>query len=824
MFWNYLLVGVRNAIRHKLYSFINIAGLAVALICAILIGLYVQQELSFDGWLAGGDRLYRMEITWHLPGQQPVNFGAAPIPLGPSMVSEVPGVIEQTRVIRRSVTVQAAHEQYLEPVNVVDTNFFTVIRLPLIEGDPATVLRHPDSVVLSETAVRKFFGTSDPIGKVLLFDGTARTVTGVMRDLPYNTQFGGDIFFPYQPPPPPVAKSGAAQDPMGDETAHEWTNNPAWTYVRLVPGADPHSIEASVPQLYARHLSPVMRQALVSVVHASMDKLVVADAVPLRDVHLSADLHSGMKPGNSRASVVGFAAIAVLILLIACVNFTNLATARAFLRSREVGLRKVVGATRKQLVMQFLAESILTALVALAFALAIMEILLPLYSGLLGHSVTFDYLRNWPFTIGTVLITLACGALGGFYPAIVLSGFRPADALRPAAENPRRSGLLRTALVVFQFAVSIGLGIAALAIFAQLDYARHIDLGFDRDNMVVVSLDKSELNPTAQASLARALNAGPDIVGTALSVKVPAESERRDEFNFVHISGNPQKIAVQSMSVSPDFAAIYGMKLIAGRLLSENRGTDVNGGGGLESGKNIVIDEDAARAFGFTPQSAIGNSIDLVFSHATIVGVVRNVLFHGARAASTTATVYYYNPNHMSRLSVRVKGGHIPEALTFIDGTWRQFVPTSPISRWFLEDSFGTLYADAERQGALLSVFVGIAILIACLGLFGLAAFVVDRRTKEMGIRKVMGARTSDIVRLLLQQFSIPVVIANLVAWPVAWYYLDRWLTGYAYRIDLNPVYFIAAGVLALVIAWLTVIGHALRVARANPVDALRYE
>jgi putative ABC transport system permease protein len=821
MFWNYLIVGVRNAVRHKLYSFINVAGLAVALVCAILIGLYVQQELSFDSWLAGSERLYRIEITWNLPGQQPVNFGAAPIPLGPTMASEVPGVMEQTRIIRRSVTVEAAHEQYLEPANVVDKHFFTVIRLPLVKGDQATVLQRPDSVVLSETAVRKYFGAADPIGKTLLFDGKARTVTGVMANLPYNTQFAGDIFFPYQAAPPPTTQSS---NPAQDETTHEWTNNPAWTYVRLAPGVDPHSIEAAVPQLFLRHLSPVMRQALATVVKTSMDKLVVATAVPLRDVHLTADLHSGMKPGASRSSVYGFAIIAGLILLIACVNFTNLATVRAFLRSREVGLRKVVGATRKQLVTQFLAESILSAAVALAFALAIVEILLPVYSGLLGHPVTFDYVRNWPFTIGTTLVALVCGTLGGFYPAIVLSGFKPAAALRPAAENPARAGILRTGLVVFQFAVSIGLGIAALVIFAQIDYARHIDLGFSRDNMVVISLDQAGLSPLAQASLMRTLSAAPDIAGAALSVKAPAESERQDEFNFAQIPGNPQKIAVQSISVSPEFAEVYGMKLIAGRLLSRDHGKDINGGTGLAGGTNIVIDEDAARAFGFTPQTAIGKSIDLVFAHVTIVGVVRNALFHGAQGVSTTASVYYYNPNHMRRLSIRVKGGHIPEALAFIDRTWRQFVPTSPISRWFLEDSFDSLYSDAERQGALLNAFVGIAILIACLGLFGLAAFVVERRTKEIGIRKVMGARTGDIVRLLLWQFSIPVLLANIIAWPVAWHYLERWLAGYAYRIELSPLYFIAAGLLALVIAWLTVIGHALRVARSNPVNALRYE
>lgn len=812
MFWNYLTVAVRNALRHKLYSFINIAGLAVALVSAILIGLYVQQELSFDSWLKDNEQLYRVQITWQLPGQEPVDNGAAPIPLGPALVLESAGVTGQTRILRRTQTVEAGHQKFLELVNVVDRNFFTFIRLPLISGDPSTVIQQPDSIVLSETAVAKYFGAADPVGKTLVLDGVARRVTGVMRDLPYNTQFAGDLFLPYMPPPP---SSG--------EEAVQWTANPAWTYVRLAPGADPDVIRTAVPRLMARHLPLEVRQSLSSVVHTSLEKLVIAEAVPLRDVHLMADLRRGMKPGNSKSVVHGFAAIAVLILLTASVNFTNLATARAFLRSREVGLRKVVGARRGQLVTQFLAESLLSALVALMFALAMVEVLLPLYGGLLGHTVTLEYAENWPFLAGTLLVTLACGMLGGFYPALVLSGFRPAAALRPAAESPARSGLLRQALVVFQFAVSIGLGIAALVIFAQIDYARHINPGFDRDNMVVIDLNQSQLSSEGRGNLARALADGRDVAGSALSITTPGETLYR-EVNFAHVQGNPQKIAMQSMSVSPDFFTVYAVKLVAGRKFSDNRGTDVNGGTGLEDNKNVIVDEDAVHAFGFTPESAIGKTIELVGSRATIVGVVRNVLFHGAQSVSTKASVYYYNPNHMSRLSVRVKGGRIPDAVNFIDRTWQRFVPTTPIARWFLDENFNALYADAQRQGALLAVFVAIAVLIACLGLFGLAAFVVDRRTKEIGIRKVMGATNKDVVRLLLWQFSIPVLSANVIAWPVAWFYLDRWLTGFAYRIDLNPLYFVAAGVLALVIAWATVIGHALRVARANPVHALRYE
>jgi putative ABC transport system permease protein len=507
---------------------------------------------------------------------------------------------------------------------------------------------------------------------------------------------------------------------------------------------------------------------------------------------------------------------------VAGVNFTNLATARASLRAREVALRKVVGARKRQLVMQFVTEAVLTALLALLIAFAATELLLPLYSGFLGHTITLDYLGNWRFVAAMIAIAGMTGLIGGIYPAFILSSFRPGRVLHSKAAGSGMTGVLRTILVIFQFAVSIGLAIAAAVIFTQIHFANQLDLGFDRDNIVLVPVNQADRSQKTLESMPAEISALPGVAGVSLSDKVPGSTN--SPANVVRIPATGASIQVMSYSVSPDFAAVYGVKLEAGRFLSRDRGMDLHHGTEPEDGRNVVIDDQAARAFGFTPGSAVGKTIDLVGGRVTIVGVVHNVLFAGAQAVQIAPTVFYNDPDRYSDISVRLKAGQIPQTLTAMDRIWRRNVPARPFYSRFVEESLNKLYVDSERQGALLSVFVILAVFIASLGLFGLAAFVVERRTKEIGIRKIMGARTGDIIRLLLWQFSIPVLLANAIAWPVTYYCLRQWLEGYAYRISLNPGYFVAAGFAALCIAWTTVFFHALRVARANPIHALRYE
>jgi putative ABC transport system permease protein len=425
--------------------------------------------------------------------------------------------------------------------------------------------------------------------------------------------------------------------------------------------------------------------------------------------------------------------------------------------------------------------------------------------------------------VGVAVVT---GLIAGVYPALVLSGFRPAATLRSGVKGASGSGALRIGLVVLQFAISIGLGIAAIVVFAQIRFAQQINLGFERDRMVIVG-NAETMMPAMRDSFAHALAADPAIEGVAKSRPAPFVSDT--EIETFQVPGETQNHYMRLINAAPDFPKLYDMRLLAGRLLSLSYGNDVGAGKdrSLQGDRNILLTEAAVRRLGWTPQNAIGRTLTQTDATkptlVTVVGVLADVMMDGVRTQAQPL-VLFYNPDRIDTFSVRVKGGHIREGLSAIDATWHRFAPTVAVRRRFLSDMFDRLFVADRQQGAMFGVFVAIAIFIACLGLFGLAAFTAERRTKEIGIRKAFGARTPDIVRLLLWQFSIPVLIANVVAWPVAYYYLHGWLESYAYRIPLNPLYFAAAGAAALVIAWITVAGHAVRVARAHPVHALRYE
>ncbi|HEY4114793.1 MAG TPA: ABC transporter permease [Rhizomicrobium sp.] len=810
---NYLVTALRNFARHKLYSFINIVGLAVGLACAIFIILFIRDELSYDRWIPDTQNLYRVENTFYFPGQEPSVSGSTPFPVTIAMAAQIPEVAAQTHLIPERMTAKVGDRQFSEFVDVVDPNFFKVIELPLVEGDPATVFANPNSAVLSQEEAKKYFGSQDPVGKTITIDGThPLTVTGVMRDLPHNTQLVGDIAVPNT--------SKADQLPQSEKKS--WTNVDGEAFVRLVPGASPAAALAKMPAILDKNIDAKKEMSL----DIPGSKVLQIYLTPFLDVHLKSRTDGGMTRTGSWTVIYGFGAIALLILLIACFNFTNLATARAMMRAREVSLRKVMGAKRKQLVAQFLGESVLTALLALALALAIVEVLLPAYDGFLNRPITLTYATSWPLLAGLVCVATVTGLIAGIYPALVLSGFRPASSLRAGVKGAAGSGALRTGLVILQFAISIGLGIAAIVVFAQIQYAQRFDLGFQRDRMVIVS-GAETMTPATRDSFVHALQANPAVEGVVQSGPVPFVQDVTVE-TFT-TPGASDKFLVRTIDAAPDYPKLYDMRLLTGRWLSWSRGNDLNTTKrqGLENGRNVLLTESAARRFGWTAANAIGRTLQQTDAGqptaVTVVGVLADVVMDGLRSR-VQPIIFYYNPNHIDTFSVRVKGGHTAEALATIDATWHRFAPTVAMRRRFLTDMFDRLLVADRQQGAMFGLFVGIAIFIACLGLFGLAAFTAERRTKEIGIRKTFGARTRDIVWLLLWQFSIPVVIANVIAWPIAWFYLHRWLESYAYRISLNPLYFALAGVTALAIAWVTVFAHALRVARSNPVHALRYE
>ncbi|MGH8219119.1 MAG: ABC transporter permease [Steroidobacteraceae bacterium] len=822
---HYLVTAVRGLAHHRLYTLINIAGLSIGLTCAILIALYVRDELSYDTWVPHTQNLYRLEESWHPPGGPALPGATAAFPAVTAIGEKSPQVEAVTHVVPEWATVNLGARQFAEQVTFVDSNFLRVIELPLVRGDPAQVLAQPETVVITQSIARKYFGDADPIGKTLTVgrdppdacganDSACRsglyplTVTGVLRDLPHNTQLVADLLIP---------NTSRADTLSPREKERGWRSSDRdYGYVELRRGADPAAALAQLKPILDAAWNP---RTIGFDVSAS--EIMPYRLTPFLSVHLTSDRYGGMTPGGSWTTVYGLIAIAVLILLIACFNFMNLATARATLRAREIALRKVGGATRAQLIAQFLLEALLMALLSLVIALSLVEVLLPLYERFVDRTIGFRYLADWHLLAVLIGGTIVVGLVSGAYPAVVLSAFRPAPALKAGAHELGSRGFLRSALVVAQFAISIALGTAVLVVFRQIDFARKVDLGFDRDGVVVLR-GVSRLTPSARKSFAAALGADPRIMDLAYSNAAPFDLRSIPAWS-IRAPGRSEIITAFLVNADPGFPSLYGARLISGRLLSDARGEDVST---RTRFGNVLINATGARALGFTPDEAVGKKVDLLGPTVNIVGVLGDMKLRGAKGAIYPMLYYFdrVDPQALTMLSVRVRGEHLASTLSFIDKTWHAFAPGAAIDRYFLNDSFDGLFQSDEKQGEMLGVFVGIAIFIACLGLFGIAVFTAARRTQEIGVRKISGARITDIVRLVLWRISLPVFIANLVAWPVAYHYLRHWLDGYAYRITLSPVYFLIAGAAALLLAWTTVFAHTLHLARASPVHALRYE
>ncbi len=822
MLRHYVLTAMRGLLRHKLYSFINLAGFSIALAAAILITLYVRDQLSYDSWIPGNSHLYRLERAAQIPGHGLLRMSMAPFPVVKAVGEQLPGVKTFTHLLPEPMTLHAGARSFHETVSVVDPDFFLVIRLPLLEGDPARVLSQPDSIVLSQTVARKLFGPSDPVGATVLVSldhnescgagdtscldaNYPLTVTGVVRDLPHNTQLIADVVLP---------NTSRADGLSADDKASDWmANDGDYGYLELSPGTSPEAVAAAIGPLLDRSFD-YHKFGMTAPVSQS-EKYSLR---PFRDVHLSGDASMEMRPPGTWAAVYGLSIIALLIVLVACFNFMNLATARATLRSREIGVRKVAGAGRAQLIAQFLAEAVVTVLISLTIALSLVEVLLPAFSRFLGEPIALHY-ADWRLLAWLTAGAAAVGLLSGFYPALVISAQRPAEVLKSGLSARSGSGLLRSALVVAQFGISIALATGAVVVLRQIDFARHANLGIRRDGVVVIE-GIARLTRTQRDTLAAALKRSAGVEGVAYSLGSPFALH--GFFTQFQIPGQAP-LQAEMLNMSPEFPSLYGIRLLAGRLLTTERAEDASSFADI---RDVLINATAARRLGLSPAQAVGMRLRGLGDHARVVGVLKDANLRGVED-SLEPMIFWFDPadqGKLTELSVRIRGDQVARTLSFIDRTWRQLQPGALMQRQFLTQTFDDFFRSVDREGTLLDVFVAIAIFIACLGLFGLAVFTAERRTKEIGVRKVAGARTGQILRLMLWRISIPVLAANVFAWPVAYYCLHRWLEGYAYRLPLNPLYFLAAGAAALLIAWTTVYGISLRVARTNPVHALRYE
>ncbi|MEX0300583.1 MAG: ABC transporter permease [Kordiimonas sp.] len=813
MFENYLKTAIRNLLRNKLFSAINIVGLAIGLAAFILILLFVRDEKSWDKHWKDAESLYRIETSMTFATREDRRTDRTPN-LAKNMLlntySEIEGI---TRYIDANVTLRAGDELLSQYTLIAESNFTEIFDLEFIEGNAATALADPSGVVISERTAARIFG---PVNEKMFL---GRTI---------EMSFGGDLR--------DVFVAGVIADPQVDSTINhdfilpfqrEYFEGSRWftdnwgfsywiTYARLAAGADVDLVRADLPALLDRTVPYDQDGA-----ETGSEWKIDLHLVPLSDVHLLRAYGD-----EDPVMLYGLITVAFLILIIAVVNFLNLSMARTVYRAREVAMRKVLGAGRGQIVQQFLGESILLAFISLLIALVMIEVALPYYREFLSSMVDLELIGQ-PLVFGAIiLLGVVVGLSAGSLQSLYFSFLKPRDVLYSSTAPDNRTSKLRMGLVVAQFAISVALMVIAFFVNKQVEYARTLDLGFNADNLVVVS---GTSGPNSDDFKHRLLES-PYVKAVGRSSDVPTEGSE-DRIQMRPVSGGAET-TLDGLPIDPDFFKAYEINLIAGRYLTTSEADIVrprSDEGTYREAGNIVINASGAKLLGFeTPEAAIGQIFPTTLRpevnvSATIVGVVDDFHFDSARSVIRPG-IYYVDHLRQADMSVRIDEQNRALALAHIQEAWSAVFPTGVLRYRVMKDMVERQYQADDKLGGVLAAFTVLAIVVSCLGLYGLASFTVERRTKEIGIRKVLGAGLNDIVTLLLWQFSKPILIANLVAWPVAFYFLSDWLNTFVYRIELGLLPFAVLGGSALAIGWLTVAGRAIIVARTNPINALRCE
>jgi putative ABC transport system permease protein len=833
MWRNYLTVGFRALAKNKTYAFINILGLALGLAACLMILLYVRYETSYDAWLPNAEHTYQLQqSSIDTESGNVFRFQGSAWVAGERLRKDFPQVEKFVFLMSGSPRiVQNGQSSVGEDVTFADGNLFEIIELPFIRGDRRNALAKPGDLVLTRDEAVRRFGTIEVLGRTLTFmrnqAPTDYRITGVIENLPKNSHMALSMVARID------LKSYFAEDWEALSTAWGWVGG--GVYLRLKPGGDPGAIQTAMPAWEKRNI-PTQTSGGQSVNMGTTDDWSL---VNIREIHLGAAQDGSMTPGNDRATITTFTIVAVLILALACINFINLATARASQRAREVALRKVLGANRRQLIVQFMGESLLVTALAMISALAIVELTLPYLAGYLEADLQLSYFGENSMLPPMLLLVVVVAAAGGLYPAFYLSRFQPSTVLKAnKSTETRGSGRLRTSLVVAQFAISIGLIICTAVIYAQTLYAQTADPGYRRDGLLQLSgISRAEVDPQAE-TLAREL-AKVDGVSSVGRSNIGVD-EGGGSDTFVYRPGNTKPFRLFTNRVGDGFFETLEVETLAGRTFSDRQPRDLGTFGEdakpeeirafVERGINVVINASAVQRLGFqSPQAAIGQQIMLGIAGeeyglvaSTIVGVVEDTRFRSVRDPVQPG-FFRYDRRNFPLMIVRYEGDP-QQVRSRVEAVWKRLVPDVPFEAEFTDEIVAELYSAETARGQIFAGFALFAVFIGCMGLFGLAAFTAERRTKEIGIRKVLGARTRDIVRLLVWQFTRPVILANLIAWPVAWWVMRDWLNTFDARIDLGPTPFVLAGLLALAIAVATIAGHAIKVARANPIHALRYE
>lgn len=792
MLKNYFKIALRNMLRQRGYAFINLAGLTIGMAVCFLIFMWVSDELSYDKFHAKSDRIYRP--LWEAKyGDNAWKIPLIPVPVAPTLQQEFPEVEAYTQFIKAGFNVKKDDEFVREDrVYLVDNGFFDVFTVNFVEGTPENALASPDAVVLTQASAEKYFPAQDPMGKTLeMNDGQLYKVTGIVEAFPEQSHFHFDF----------LASSQSLD--FIERRKDQWGSATLYSYITLRPDADVAALETKWQNYIDENITD---EAFGASGNFSRFPLQ-----PLEDIHLQSDLEYELEPNGKLSYVYIFSIIAFIILVLACINFVNLATARSLMRAREVGVRKVLGSPRQQLIRQFFAESFVYVFVSIVAAAIIAKLVLPAFNNLAGKEMRLDFLGD-PLVLGvlaglTVLVTL----LAGSFPAFFLSSFSPATVLKGDVTKQGGTNWLRKGLVVMQFCISTGLIIGTLVVMQQLHFLQNQRLGFDKEHVLII--ERAQALQSQYLTFLDQLASIPAVESAAAAQNLPSKQHDSTIFKPEQPS-NYEETSLSYDFVNEDFVDVLKLNMIAGRNFSADLASDSTA---------FIINQAAAEKLGW--DDPVGKRLD--YGGGSIVGPVIGVVedYHFQSLHHEVEPMILVRSGfNLPFIIVRLNPGNVGQGLDAVRNLWKELLPNSPFQYTFLDQEYQQLYENEQRMSQVFMVFAILAIFIACLGLFGLAAYVAERRTKEIGIRKVLGASVSDIVTMLSKDFLVLVLVAALIAFPLAWWGMGRWLENFAYRMEMHWWIFAVAGVAMVVIALLTVSSQAIKAALTNPIESLRDE
>ncbi|MDP4223064.1 MAG: ABC transporter permease [Bacteroidota bacterium] len=805
MFNNLLKHSIRSFKRQRAYIIINILGLAIGIACSLLIALYVINEASYDRFNVKKDRIFRVILNGKIGGQE-VSGSFTPAIMGPTLPREFPEVEDFLRMDGFGPTVVEYEQQIFTDNNIIeaDSSFFNFFTIPVLKGDPDNLLNSPHKVVLSQTTARKLFGYVNPIDKLIkIGNDTAKyLITGVMGDVPSNSHFDASMVTSFLTNP-------RTKDPM-------WLNNSFSLYVLLKPNSSYTTVDAKFNDLIVKYVGPEVQKYLGTTIEEFLKRgnKYRFFLQKLTDIHLDNTVQGGFKAPSDPKYLIIFGSVAILIVVIAAINFMNLATAQASRRAKEVGIKKIGGSTRGMLITQFLTESFILAIVSLIFALFIIRLSLPYFNNLLGTRLSLNLFKAWYTIPGLILFTAIVGIMSGSYPAFFLSSFNPYEVLKGNVRNSTSNGRLRRILVVFQFAVSILLIVGTLIMNEQINYMLNKNVGFDKEHLIVI--DRADVVGNKMKSFKENVKALPGVINIASSTALPG---RTNNNNGYMIEGRKDETYMMTTSwVDYDFIDTYGMKLDSGRSFNESFTTD---------NRACIINESAMKNFSITDleKTKILKPGEKAPDPYSIIGVVKNFNFESLRnPIQPYILLLQGDNNYWGYISVRISPVNYSTTINSIEKIWKEYSSNSPLQYYFLDADFEKMYSQEKQNARMAMIFSILAIFIAALGLFGLTSYTVEQRTKEIGVRKAMGSSISGIYVEISKEIILLVSISALIAWPIIYYYAGKWLENFYYKIDLGFFSFIAGLTIALGIALITISYRVIKAAMVNPAQSLKYE